>query len=85
MIGKIVLTMLVAEGVDVCGRCCVIEEFPLCGGGSTYRINERGAARPQAARLHVTVCILRGRFYYSLPLRARGRSSCPIKAFMAQG
>ena len=26
--------------VDVCGRCCVIEEFPLCGGGSTYRINE---------------------------------------------
>ena len=26
--------------VDVCGsgRCCVIEEFPLCGGGSTYRI-----------------------------------------------
>ena len=27
-------------GVDVCGRCCVIEEFPLCGGGSTYRTNE---------------------------------------------
>jgi len=26
--------------VDVCGRCCVIEEFPLCGGGSTYRIND---------------------------------------------
>jgi hypothetical protein len=26
--------------VEVCGRCCVIEEFPLCGGGSTYRINE---------------------------------------------
>jgi hypothetical protein len=26
--------------VDVCGRCCVIEEFPLCGGGSTYRIYE---------------------------------------------
>jgi RecJ-like exonuclease len=26
--------------VDVCGRCCVIEEFPLCGGGSTYRIDE---------------------------------------------
>jgi hypothetical protein len=29
-----------AKAVDVCGRCCVIEEFPLCGGGSTYRINE---------------------------------------------
>jgi len=28
------------EIVDVCGRCCVIEEFPLYGGGSTYRINE---------------------------------------------
>ena len=26
--------------VDVCGRCCVIEEFPLWGGDSTYRINE---------------------------------------------
>ena len=26
--------------VDVCGRCCVIEEFPLRGVGSSYLINE---------------------------------------------
>ena len=32
--------MLCGLDVDVCGRCCVIEEFPLCGGGSTYCINE---------------------------------------------
>jgi len=32
--------MLCGLDVDVCGRCCVVEEFPLCGGGSTYRINE---------------------------------------------
>ena len=26
--------------VDVCGRCCVLEEFPLYGGGSAYCIDE---------------------------------------------
>ena len=40
---------------------------------------------PQTARLHVVVCIFEGGLFYSLPLRERGRSSCPVKAFYGSG
>ena len=50
-----------------------------------YLLNYLLTARPQAARLHVVVCIFEGGLFYSLPLRERGRSSCPVKAFDGSG
>ena len=40
---------------------------------------------PQAARLHVVVCIFEEMLFFPLPLRGRGRSSCPVKASYGSG
>ena len=37
------------------------------------------------AHLHDVVCISQGGLFYSLPLRGRGRSSCPVKASYGSG